>query len=288
MKPSMKRLRHSLMPLIALACATTYATPALQQTMPQHDAREHARAAAIAASKAFGAQEQVVIEEPARSYIDWGAILQPNGTVVTVRANSVAAAMGLQKNDQLTHINGNAINERELASTLEMIAGLEHGETFTVTVKRQADVVELSGVAQATVIPGWRLEVNNSIAETTVNNAESSACGRVSVFFTPPETRDFYPAFINSIDGDNVRVRNPNFKLNVGEHVIGVHELIADRSVRRSSGIDPEKQLKITIEANKTYYIAAHFIREKRLSRQNAEYWEPVVWKVTDSNCTLE
>lgn len=288
MTRSMNFVNRSLMSVMALACTATFAVPNAQQAAPQQEAREHARAAAIAASKAFGAQEQVLIEEPARSYIDWGAIIQPNGTVVSVRANSVAATMGIQKGDQLTHVNGNAINQRELASTLEVFERLEHGEAFTVTVERNSEKLELAGVAQATVIPGWRLEVNNSVAETTVNGAESSACGRVSVFFTPPETRDFYPAFVNSIDGDNVRVRNPNFKLSVGEHVIGVHELIADRSLRRSSSLDAEKQLTITIEANKTYYIAAHFIREKRFSRQDAEYWEPVVWKVTDSNCTLD
>ncbi|RUO46739.1 PDZ domain-containing protein [Pseudidiomarina donghaiensis] len=286
MKRSMVTLALLLTGFSPLSSASSTAVTAAN--MQQQEARENARAAAIAASKAYGSQEQVVLEEPARSFVDWGAIIQPNGTVLTVRAQSVAATMGLQKDDKLTHINGKAINPRELASTLETIERLEHNEAFTVTIQRGSDTLELQGVAQATVIPGWRLEVDNTINETTVTDATNQSCGRVSVFFTPPVTRDFFPAFINTIDDNNVRHKNPNFKLATGEHIIGVHELISDRTLRRGSSLDTAKQLTLNVEANKTYYIAAHFIREKRFSRTDGGYWEPVVWKVTEHSCSLD
>lgn len=284
-------MKHSSVSvLLLLVSATALLSHSSAATAQQQEARESARAAAIAASKAYGSQERVVIAEPARSYIDWGAIIQPNGEVLSVRANSIAAAMGVKVGDRLTHINDAAINPQELAATLAAFERLEHNEAFSVTVTRKGRSTKLSGTAQATVIPGWRLEVDNRLSETTVQTATATtdnSCGRISVFFTPPETRDFYPAFINTINGDNVRTNNPNFKLPTGQHQVGVHELISDPLLRRGPGIDQEKLIDITVESNTTYYIAAHFIREKRFSRRDGGYWEPVVWKVAKQSCVL-
>lgn len=38
----------------------------------EQEARDHARAAAVAAAKAEGKAESVTLEEPTRSYFDWG------------------------------------------------------------------------------------------------------------------------------------------------------------------------------------------------------------------------
>lgn len=269
----------------SLLCATGVAQ--------EQEARDYARAAAIAASKAQGSQQQVIIEEPARSYFEWGAIVNDKAEVISVRKGSVAAAMNLKVGDIIQHINNQLVKPKDLDKALTILASLDHNQAFSVGVERQQRTLELQGIARATVIPGWRLEVNNTLEEgshvdRTQTQASDNACGRISVFFTPPVTADLYPAFINTIDGDNVRVKNPSFKLASSTYQVGIHELIDDSSLRRGGGSAAEKILDLTIEPNKTYHIAAKFIREKRIKTFNDEYWEPVIWKVTEQTCQLD
>lgn len=269
---------------------TLISMPVIAAELPQQyeqDAREQARGAAIAASKAFGTQEQVILEEPTRSYFDWGAIIQPNGEVVSVRNDSVAAEMGVQKGDQLTHVDGKSIDPKNLSNTLALFEPIAHGQHFSVRIERAGQVLELTGTAQATVIPGWKLEVTTDLSEGQIKATDSNSCGRISVFQTPPFTRDLHPAFINTVDGENIRLRNPTFKVSAKQHSIGVHELISDRSLRRSNTMEKEKYLNIAVEPNKTYHIAAHFIRQNRYERFDGGYWEPVIWKVTEQSCQL-
>lgn len=279
------RISYLTAALVMLMPAMAHATNA--PNLQEQQAREQARAAAVAASKAFGQDKTVILEEPARSYFDWGAIIQPSGKVVSVRSTSVAQTMGVQQGDVLTHINQQPIDSRELANTLAQFERLQHDEAFTVTVQRDGGAVTLNGIARAAVIPGWKLEVTSDIADRAVVTDNNQACGRVSVFLTPPSTSDLYPAFINSINGENVRQQNPNFILGVGEHQLGIHELIDNNSSRRGGRLELEKTLTLHIEENKKYHVAAHFIREKRFERHGEGYWEPVVWKVTEQTCTL-
>jgi len=73
----------------------------------------------------------------------------------------------------------------------------------------------------------------------------------------------------------------------VGKQTISVHEYISDPWIKRKVGIQRAKDLEITIEPNKIYYIGAKFIRENRLKRKGELYWEPVVWKEKALNCDL-
>ncbi|HET8816484.1 MAG TPA: PDZ domain-containing protein [Pseudidiomarina sp.] len=261
-----------------------YGSP-LAAELQENRAREMARAAAVEAAKAGGKNDSVVLEEPARSYFEWGAIVRPDGEVLSVRPGTVAADMGVQVGDELTHINHVSVIDESLQNILQMFDELEHGSTFSVTVLRDGDSQTLESIVRATVVPGWRLEVDSTFEETAVAIQNASACGRVSIFMQPPSTRDYYPAFINTINGDDMRIQNPIIKLGVGEHVIGLHEKISDPSVRRSRSLQPEKLMRLVVEPNKKYHLAAHFITEKRNDIINAGYWEPIVWKVTEHSC---
>lgn len=253
---------------------------------PQENrAREMARAAAVEAAKSGGKNDSVVLEEPARSYFEWGAIVRPDGEVLSVRPGTVAADMNVRVGDELTHINDSSVVNESLHTILQMFDELEHGSPFSVTVLRDGNSQTLESTVRATVVPGWRLEVDSSFEETAVAIQNASACGRVSIFMQPPSTRDYYPAFINTINGDDMRIRNPVIKLGVGEHMIGLHEKISDPSVRRSRSLQSEKLLRLVVEPNKKYHLAAHFITEKRNDIMKAGYWEPIVWKVTEHSC---
>src|SRR5690554_121829 len=125
------RISYLTAALVLLMPAMAHATNA--PNLQEQQAREQARAAAVAASKAFGQDKTVILEEPARSYFDWGAIIQPSGKVVSVRSTSVAQTMGVQQGDVLTHINQQPIDSRELVNTLAQFERLQHDEAFTVT-----------------------------------------------------------------------------------------------------------------------------------------------------------
>lgn len=249
----------------------------------ENDAREHARAAAIAAAKAHAKDQVVSLEEPARSYFDWGAVIHPSGEIMSVRRGSVAAQMGIEAGDRLLQVDGQAFSGQQLGETVAYLEELEHGHELVVVVARGEQTLTLPGKVVATVIPGWRLEVD--VTNEQLDIADSNACGRISVFATPPETRDLYPAYFAQIDGENAPPRRSIIQLSPGKHVIELHELISDPWVRRKSGLQHAKAIEIDIQADTTYYLAAKFIPEKRLKTFNEEYWEPVVWREVEQAC---
>ncbi|WP_127347840.1 PDZ domain-containing protein [Pseudidiomarina mangrovi] len=247
-----------------------------------------ARAAAAELAKELGDKEQATYEEAARSYFDWGAIIRPDGKVLSVREGSVAATMGLRENDQVEGINALQVSGDSLGEVLQYLASLEHGSQLTVQIKRSGEDLQLTGQVLATVVPGWRLHIElprrDHVAGVT---ASSSACGRLSVFLQP-SIIDHYPARIISINGEPLKSLSPNLVLPVGEHIIGLVELIDNRQVSRSGAIDQVKLLSVVVEADKKYHLGSHFVRSKRYERANQNYWEPVVWKVTEQSCSLD
>lgn len=247
------------------------------------EARENARAAAIAAAKAAGNDTTVNMEEPARSYFDWGVVIHPSGEIMSVREGSVAATMGVRAGDRLLQVDDIKFSSQALADIVAYLEGLEHGRDLTAIVARGEQTQTLTGTVVATVIPGWRLEVD--VGNEQVDIADSDACGRISVFATPPQTRDLFPAYFSEIDGENAPPRRSIIKLSPGKHVIELHELIQDPWVRRKKGLQQAKAIEVDIKADTTYYLAAKFIREKRLSTFKEEYWEPVVWRETQQAC---
>lgn len=280
----MKPLSLAHLSIAALTGLLTVASPlaVAQQGV------ELARAAAAELAKELGGQEQITYEEPARSYFDWGAIIRPDGKVLSVREGSVAASMDVRVDDQIERINAFTVSGDSLGEVLQYLAGLEHGSQLTARVKRSGESIELNGQVLATVVPGWRLHIElprrDSVAGMT---ASSSACGRLSVFLQP-STIDHYPARIISINGEPYKSLSSNIVLPVGEHIIGMVELINNRQLNRGGNIDRVKLLSVVVEADKKYHLGSHFVSSKRYERTNQNYWEPVVWKVTEQSCSLD
>lgn len=267
----------SLLALVAITPATS-----AQQGV------DLARAAAAELAKEMGDKEQVTVEEAARSYFDWGAIIRPDGTVLSVREGSVAATMGLRTNDQVIRLNSLDITGDSLGDVLQYLAGLEHGSQLTAAIKRGGEGLELNGQVLATVVPGWRLHIELPRRDYVAGmSSNSSECGRVSVFLQPSLT-DHYRARIINVNGEPYKSLSPNLVLPVGEHIIGLVDLIDNRRLNRGGNIDQVKLLSVVVEANKKYHLGSHFVSSKRYERVNQNYWEPVVWKVTEQSCSLD
>lgn len=268
----------SLLPLASLLALSLGATAQAQSL----DARELARAAAVEAAKSSGQQQTIVMQEPTRAYFDLGAVLNPDFKVMSVRDDSVAARMGMKVNDQVTGVDQLELADQSLQSFVAYLDEKQHGDEVSLHLLRAGQPLTLTGTVVATVVPGWRLEVDTKTEETLAN---SNVCGRVSVFVEPPESRDLYPAYIRTIDDKNVISQLAIFKLKPGVHVIDVHELIERRTLRPSKMLQQAKTLEITVEPNKTYYIAAKYNRDERFSARDGKYWDPVVWKVVEQSC---
>ncbi len=225
----------------------------------------------------------ITLSQPEFSFVELGLVLDPQSkTVLSVNPNSNADALGLRVGDRIQsmRVDGKVINDFPNNVTLNS------GSVIQADVQRggNEDSLLLETVAKSKTIPAWSLQVSSS--EPSPSTTELSGCGYVSVFFTPPGTKYQYPAKVFEVDGESGFHLRETIKLPAGQHTLKVHEYIPEQMLpRRKSGIEKAKSLDLLIEPNKTYHIAAQFEPEKRLQLVNESYWEPVVWKVTESKC---
>jgi len=131
----------------------------------------------------------------------------------------------------------------------------------------------------------------SAIAEPATGEAtakvQNNACGVVSIFKKPPETKNIYRVAVNKVNGKVVQ-NSPEFKLSAGKHKFKVIELIQDsRFTRRRGEMKNYKDFEINVEPNMKYNIGAKYIRKNRSKLKSGEYWEPVIWKSSSTNCKI-
>jgi len=114
--------------------------------------------------------------------------------------------------------------------------------------------------------------------------AQAETCGMVSTFFEGAETQNIFSARIGAVDGKTTLMEDQEHKLAPGKHELKIYEFIDAPELRvkaRQRGYF--KTLTVEIEANKRYHVGAKFNDKKPYDRN--EFWEPVVWNVTDVEC---
>ena len=236
----------------------------------------------------------LTIELPAKSEANLGILLdvdRPNEgfKILSVSPGSTAEQLELEVGTNIVSFNEMPIKDSTSARVLNQIQMLSAGDRIKFTIDNGARVNDYEATIEGRFIPDIKLEVGLQSTKVASNMVEagSSSCGYVSVLFGPPRSKSLYSSYINKI-GDKATIRGRHsFKLSSAKHQVYVHELIDAPSLRRSGGIKNSKLLEIDIKPNKMYHIAAKYDRKKKSRRHNEEYWEPVVWKVTDSECEL-
>ena len=119
-----------------------------------------------------------------------------------------------------------------------------------------------------------------------LSTAKSNACGIITLNENPPKTKNVHYAAINQIDGQTVSSRSTRFALAEGKHTIKVVEKITESSLTRRRGeMKNYKFIEMDIQANKKYALGAKYIRKNRSKLKTGEYWQPVVWKTSESEC---
>ena len=132
------------------------------------------------------------------------------------------------------------------------------------------------------------LPASYAAADNVKAKSVNNSCGLVTVYKTPPKTKNIHFASVNSIDGEVVTSGTQTFALTPGKHIIKVVEQIRENSLTRRRGeMKNYKFIEVNIEANHKYDLGAKFIRKNRSKLKTGEYWQPVVWKTSESECNL-
>lgn len=243
------------------------------------------------------------LEIPASLSPNLGLVMDLNAKegfkVLSVSPQSVADKLGIQSQDVILSVNEiETTSQAHRDKAFEELAYVVAGDKLNLTIDKQGAVTQLQAEVEGQIIPAIKLQIgrfdggDNSDNPETSNSsagANGEACGIVSVFNRPPQTKELFRAYIRQINDDNVNRRRFKFKLPPGKHTLYVHEIINDVFfTRRSKLIQRAEKLEVEVEANKTYHIAAEFNRALKNKQRNNEYWQPVVWKVQEgTSCEL-
>lgn len=215
--------------------------------------------------------------------------------VMSVSPGSLADKLQITTGNIIIAINGvNTKNDTQRLAFVELENTLP-GDTITLKLNKQGSISSVKAIVEGQYTPSIKLEIGdasivaNNTTSQIIEELDETACGKVSVFFKPPFTRNLHYANVTRINDRNVNSDRESFRLSPGKHTVYLHEMIADSMfTRRSRSLQTAKTLEIDVKANTTYYLAAKFIRKNRSEQRNGGYWEPVVWKTREnSTCKL-
>lgn len=231
----------------------------------------------------------LLLESQPRTRYELGAIVDVAGSesglpVMAVTPGSAAERIGLRSGDRLLRLNQVALAGApdpagSFVAAVEASAGY-----FDLAVARDGREIQLSGSAEPTEVPGYRLQVI----------APRPGCGRIDTSLKPPITQDIHPVVLHEIDGRlGGPLQSESFRLKPGRHVLKLSEAIESRHFtfnqnrKRSALFRHErfKDFEIDIEVDGLYRIGAKLIRDARDDIRSGAYWEPVVWSVSTIPC---
>jgi hypothetical protein len=241
-------------------------------------------------------QNNLTIEEPARSFYHFGAVLDKSFTVIAVTPGSDAQVAGIKTGDSLISVNSQIFNNAEIAQVLAYMNDLQDGDVISVQVKRGADEMTFSSKVKRQTLPAWRLQLNPDSAQTAAD-VTTTDCGYVSVFLSPPLSLHRHALGINEIKAINFkgglffRSQEQVLKVPTGEIELTVQELISPDAIKRYRSdlqrrkSNATKTFTLKVEPNTVYHLAAEYFANKSERQDKDEYWQPIVWKTTARSC---
>lgn len=241
----------------------------------------------------------IELDIPSSKSPNLGLVLDVNDAqgykVISVSPGSLSDTLQITPGNIITAINGvSTIDDTQRVAFLELENTLP-GDTITLKLNKQGNISAVEAIVEGQYTPSIKLEIGDTSIETNnttaqiIDEHDEAACGKVSVFFKPPFTRNLHYAYVTRINDRNVNSERESFRLPPGKHTVYLHEMIADTMfTRRSRSLQTAKTLEIDVKTDTSYYLAAKFIRKNRSEQRNGGYWEPVVWKTREnSTCKL-
>jgi hypothetical protein len=245
-----------------------------------------------------------LLEVPAKQSPNIGLVLDINDNngyrVLTVSPGGLAASFDIIQGDLITAINEVKVTKISKRLAFAELENLVPGDTIKLELNRDGNYSTITTKVEGQYTPSIKIELgegkalsalqtDSSVNDNTELASESSACGTVSVFFNPPETKRLYRGTIARIGDVNFANVMSSVKLAPGKHTIYVNEEIDYRLfMQHQRRTRKPKGIEIDVKENTSYYLAAQFLKENRNKQSTGEYWEPVVWKVSeDKPCEL-
>ena len=235
---------------------------------------------------------------PAQEVTYLGLVLEltnaDNGyEVLSVTPGSPAEKLSIKSKDRILKINDINIDNSTSDTAVRLIHDIRPGDILKMTVKSAEGNREITTTLVGQYLPEIKLEfgtnTNFILMETSnldSNDKSSKACGRVSIFYNTPISRDIYPATINKIDNDHLKKNRNTFRLPVGKHTIFLREHIDNKELHGKNK-NKIKPIEIEVMADTKYHLGAKFNRTKKFKTLNGEYWTPVHWKTSNQKCEL-
>jgi predicted metalloprotease with PDZ domain len=170
---------------------------------------------------------------PAQQLTNLGIVLDVDNpttgySVLAVSPGSEAEALGIAVGSKIVRINDIVISRSTAESALQQLQDLTAGEKVTLAVENNNMIKKIETSLNGQYVPEVRLEVGSyeeadssqiSAYSNKISEEMENACGRVSVFFRPPEARYLFPVYVNKIDDKNV-ISGSTFRLPPGKHLI--------------------------------------------------------------------
>ncbi|MBY5990572.1 hypothetical protein [Ferrimonas balearica] len=134
---------------------------------------------------------------------------------------------------------------------------------------------------------GWSAALVLALAGCASQTEVVQPCGELSTFHQPPQTQDLFKVIVTRIDDNNV-VSKPTYKLAPGTYQLRLVELIDDPRLSVTLRNRGYKDLTVTVEAGVRYHLAAQFNSDKRYQGVSRQYWDPIVWRESPTECTMK
>jgi len=207
--------------------------------------------------------------------------------VLSVTLGSLADKLQISAGDIILTINDIEITEATSAKMLYDLQVLTAGEQLKMSTLHAGVYRELIADITMSHIPEFSLKIGTPTTTTITTTQSNDQCGEVFVVNSPPVTKEFYPVSVHKVDGKNVYANN--LRLSPGLHTLELKEHISDSAFARRRGeMKNRKNLEVNILPNTRIYLVAKFNRGKRARLTTGEYWQPVIWKQSQRNCSFK
>lgn len=296
MKSTMLMTSFLLVVMKAWSVEATKHSEKTEQLLQQMETQIVSTLKAIAANEVKSGRDMTDFKYkfslPAHESASLGAVVDTNErgdglTVLSITPGGVADELGIRPFDKIMSINGREIVPTETSDTVAQLFNLRAGDELTLVLASGDTLRTIETRVKGQRIPSIALSIGDAGigAMTSLSNSSTdNECGRVSVFFNPPLVKDYFKAYFHKINDDHKKRNREQVKLKPGKHTIYLHELISDKVKNYRKA----KPIEIDVQPNTTYHLAAKFNRAKKYSANKGEYWEPIIWKTSEKQCSFE
>ncbi|AOE49977.1 hypothetical protein [Kangiella sediminilitoris] len=225
---------------------------------------------------------KISVTKKAQTLVELGLLIdEESREVLSVVSGSNADRMGFEIGDI---IQGIAVNGELFEQQLSSLQ-LKTGDELKFNIVRKGSALVLSSTIDSREVPSWHFSIKNE--------QDNNSCGYVTFLINPSEVSEIYRVDATKLNGETVSPYKVNYELEPGTHKFKLYDHIPVNKItpivsKRRPFSRKSKTLVLKVEANKRYFLGAQYNRTDRYKIHKGLYWEPIVTKVENAECSLE